>query len=157
MDNFDIAVTGVKIASKILGINTPDVRFFVNEEINNKGINAVFMRTDNIIGFNELWLDTVEWLEVMVTCFHESRHAFQHEVINDKYKGNIEIDSQTKQLWIKETNEYKSKFSDTPDDVYLMQDLEIDAIAFAHKMMLEHFEVKTIIPDQIKLLVQAKF
>lgn len=156
MDNFDIAITGVKIASKILEINTPDVRFFVNEEINNKGINAVYMRNDNIIGFNELWLESVEWLEVMVTCFHESRHAFQHEVINDKYKGNIEIDSMTKQLWIKETNEYKSKFSDIPDNVYLMQDLEIDAIAFAHKMMLDHFEVKTVIPDQIKDIVLSR-
>ena len=32
---------------------------------------------------------------------------------------------------------------------YLMQDMEIDAIAFAHKMMLEHFEVKTLIPKDI--------
>jgi len=30
-----------------------------------------------------------------------------------------------------------------------MQDMEIDAIAFAHKMMLEHFEVKTLIPKDI--------
>ena len=37
------------------------------------------------------------------------------------------------------------------DDVeYLKQEIEIDAIAFAHKMMLEHFDVKTVIPEVIK-------
>ena len=42
------------------------------------------------------------------------------------------------------------------DGNYLFQDIEIDAIAFAHKLMLEHFEVKTIIPDSIKEKVKAK-
>jgi len=156
MDNYEIAMTGVEIASKILGIKTPEVRFFVNEDINNKGINAVFLRDDNIVGFNETWLKSVEWLEVMVTCFHESRHAFQHEVINDRYNGNIKIDSATKALWTKETNDYKSRFDDSSDDVYLIQDIELDAIAFAHKMMLEHFGVKTVIPNQIRIGVLDK-
>ena len=156
MDNYEIAMTGVEIASKILEIKTPEVRFFVNEDINNKGINAVFLRDDNIVGFNETWLNSVEWLEVMVTCFHESRHAFQHEVINDRYNGKIKIDSATKELWTKETNDYKSRFNYSSDDIYLVQDLELDAIAFAHKMMLEHFEIKTIIPDAIKSLILEK-
>ncbi|HAX02700.1 MAG: hypothetical protein A2Y45_01325 [Tenericutes bacterium GWC2_34_14] len=156
MDNYEIAMTGVEIASKILGIKTPEVRFFVNDDINKKDINAVFLRNDNIIGFNETWLESVEWLEVMVTCFHESRHAFQHEVINNRYKGNIKIDSPTKELWVKETSEYKSKFTNSSDETYLMQDMEIDAIAFAHKMMLVHFEVKTIIPDIIKHRIENK-
>ena len=150
MDNYEIAMTGVEIASKILGIKTPEVRFFVNNDINNKGINAVFLKDDNIICFNETWLESVEWLEVMVTCFHESRHAFQHEVINNTYKGKIIVDTETKKIWINETSEYKSKFTNSSDEIYLMQDMEIDAIAFAHKMMLEHFEIRTIIPDKIK-------
>jgi len=156
MDNYEIAMTGVEIASKILGIKTPEVRFFVNEYINNKGINAVFLRDDNIVGFNETWLNSVELLEVMVTCFHESRHAFQHEVINARYSGSIKIDSATKELWTKETNDYKSRLNDSSDDVYLIQDLELDAIAFAHKMMLEHFEIKTIIPEEIKSLIKIR-
>ena len=153
MDNYEIAMTGVEIASKILVIKTPKVRFFVNDDINKKDINAVFLRNDNIIGFNETWLESVEWLEVMVTCFHEARHAFQDEVINNRYINNIKVDSTTKELWVKETKEYKSKFMNSSDETYLMQDMEIDAIAFAHKMMLEHFEVKTIIPDKIKFCV----
>lgn len=96
------------------------MHFFVNQDINNKGINAVFLRDDNIVGFNETWLNSVEWLEIMVTCFHESRHAFQHEVINDRYNGNIKIDTVTKELWTKETNDYKSRFNDSSDDVYLI-------------------------------------
>ena len=80
----------------------------------------------NNIGFNEAWLESVEWLEVMVTCFHESRHAFQHEIINDRYNGNIKIDSATKELWLKETNDYKSRYNDSSDEYYLIQDLELD-------------------------------
>jgi len=110
----------------------------------------------NNMGFNEAWLESVEWLEVMVTCFHESRHAFQHEIINDRYNGNIKIVSATKELWLKETNDYKSRFNDSYDEYYLIQDLEIDAIAFAHKMMLEHFGVKTVIPKAIDKLIKTK-
>ena len=39
---------------------------------------------------------------------------------------------------------------DIPEEEYLMQVIEVDAIAFAHKMMLEHFGVKTVIPECIK-------
>ena len=60
------------------------------------------------------------------------------------------------ELWTKETNDYKSRFNDSSDDVYLIQDLELDAIAFAHKMMLEHFNVKTIIPKAINNLIKTK-
>lgn len=41
------------------------------------------------------------------------------------------------------------------DDDYLKQDIEIDAIAFAHYQMNKLFEVKTVIPDIIKDKVES--
>lgn len=90
-------------------------------------------------------------MEIQVTCFHESRHAFQWKVIIGEYNGTEVVDSITIQKWKKEMNEYSQPTKkDIPEEEYLMQEIEIDAIAFAHKMMLEYFGVKTFIPDCIK-------
>jgi hypothetical protein len=90
-------------------------------------------------------------MEIQVTCFHESRHAFQWKVINGEYSGSEVVDSLTTQKWKDEMKNYNSPTKkDIPEEKYLMQAIEIDAIAFAHKMMLEHFGVKTLIPDCIK-------
>lgn len=43
------------------------------------------------------------------------------------------------------------------DNDYLFQDIEIDAICFAHKMMQEHFGVKTIIPNEIREKFSSKW
>ena len=151
MDNFELAMMGVKIASEILHINAPEVRFFIDKNSDERSINAVFNPKLYIIAFNENWLDTVQNnLEVMVTCFHESRHAYQYNVINGLYQGKDIVNEDTIKQWKHEFESYHSG-SGVPskDSKYLVQDIEIDAIAFAHKMMLEHFEVKTIIPESI--------
>lgn len=41
------------------------------------------------------------------------------------------------------------KNNEIDDESYLKQEIEIDAIAFAHKMMLEHFNVRIIVPNTI--------
>jgi len=158
MDNYELAMMGVKIASKILHINAPEVRFFIDKNSDERTINAVFNPELYVIAFNENWLDTVENnLEVMVTCFHESRHAFQYNVINGLYKGEDIIDLDIIKQWKQEFKSYHSgSGAPSKDSKYLVQDIEIDAIAFAHKMMLEHFEVKTIIPESIKKEVTYK-
>ena len=46
------------------------------------------------------------------------------------------------------------KNNEIDDESYLKQEIEIDAIAFAHKMMLKHFKLKTVIPDCIKEKVE---
>lgn len=158
MDNYELAMMGVKIASKILHINTPEVRFFIDKNSDERSINAVFNPELYVIAFNENWLENVDNnLEVMVTCFHESRHAFQYNVINDLHKGELNVSEDCIKQWKQEFESYHSG-SGVPsmDNKYLFQDIEVDAIAFAHKMMLEHFEIKTIIPKPIKNLVLEK-
>jgi len=158
MDNYQLAMMGVKIASKILHINAPEVRFFIDKNSDERRINAVFNPELYVIAFNENWLDTVENnLEVMVTCFHESRHAYQYNVINRLYKGEDIVNEDTIKHWEQEFKSYhRGSGVPSKDNKYLFQDIEIDAIAFAHKMMLEHFEVKTFIPESIKKEVNLK-
>ncbi|MGE4378585.1 MAG: hypothetical protein AB7E16_01575 [Candidatus Izemoplasmatales bacterium] len=157
-DNYQLTMMGVKIASEILRINAPEVRFFIDKNSDERSINAVFNPELYVIAFNENWLNAVENnLEIMVTCFHESRHAYQYNVIKGLYQGQDIVSEDTIKQWKQEFESYHSG-SGVPskDSKYLVQDIEIDAKAFAHKMMLEHFEIKTIIPKPIKNLVLEK-
>lgn len=155
MENFELAIKGVRTASEILGIKMPKVRYFINQEVHYEGINAVYIKEDNTIAFNQVWLVSVDILEVLATCFLQARHAYQHEVINSKYKGNLKTSQETIDLWTKETNNFKSTIKYNNDD-YLMQDVVIDAVAFTHLMMVKHYDAKTIIPDEIKDQVNMK-
>lgn len=93
-------------------------------------------------------------LEIQITCFHESRHAFQWKVITGVYNGAEVVDSIIVQKWKDEMNNYNQPTKkDILEEEYLKQEIEIDAITFAHKMMLEHFGVKTVIPECINGLI----
>jgi hypothetical protein len=48
------------------------------------------------------------------------------------------------------------KNNEIDDESYLKQEIEIDAIAFAHKMMLDHFRLKTVLPSSIREHVNLK-
>ena len=157
MDDFEVAMSGVALAAQILNIKTPDVQFFNDINLNKKGINAVFLKDKMIIGFNEIWISSANILEIQTTCFHETRHVFQYLVVSGKYKGNEIIEQTTIDTWRQDMENYEKPSGVLEnDDDYLKQDIEIDAIAFAHKMMLEYFEVKTIIPDSIKQKVNIQ-
>ena len=76
MDNYQVAISGTRLAAQILGIETPDVQFFYNKDLTKKGINSIFLKDEYIIAFNEEWIEQANPMEIQVTCFHESRHAF---------------------------------------------------------------------------------
>ena len=82
MDNFKVALIGVNIASKILQISIPEVRFVSNEDIIERQISAIYLKDENIIAFDKTWIEKANWLEIQSVCFHEVRHAFQYNVIN---------------------------------------------------------------------------
>lgn len=151
MDNYEVAINGTTLAARILGIEAPDVQFFYNQDMTEKGINSIFLKERYIIAFNEEWIEQANPMEIQVTCFHETRHAFQWKLITGEYKGESNIDSKTIQIWKEEMNSYNSPTKkDIPEEEYLRQKIEIDAIAFAHLQMNELFEINTIIPDLIK-------
>src|SRR5690554_2661880 len=152
MSNLEIAINGVRIASKILNIPEPEVYFITADNLPSKEITAIFLFDEYEIIFNEDWLAEVPWIEVMVTCFHESRHAYQAYSINNEVNEN----DITLTLWKKEFDSYNNPTGDnTPisDVEYLRQSIEVDAIRFAHDKIKELFNVKTLIPEIIKDLV----
>jgi len=157
MDNYQVAISGTRLAAQILGIETPDVQFFYNKDLTKKGINSIFLKDEYIIAFNEEWIEQANPMEIQVTCFHESRHAFQWKVITGEYSGTEVINPLSIQKWKQEMSNYNQPTKkDIPEEEYLKQEIEIDAIAFAHKMMLEHFGVKTVIPSLIMKTVEKR-
>jgi hypothetical protein len=150
MDNYEVAINGTILAAQILGIEAPEVQFFYNQNYSKRGINSVFLKEKYIIAFNEEWIKQASPLEIQITCFHETRHAFQWKCINGEYLGSRKISSEIVDIWNSEMNNYKQPTSDEiPEEFYLKQKIEIDAIAFAHYQMNKLFEVKTFIPKMI--------
>lgn len=151
MDNFEVAISGVALAARILNIKTPDVQFFNDKKYNEKGINAVFLKEKMIIAFNEIWIESANILEIQTTCFHETRHVFQYLVVSGAYKGNEVIEQATINTWRQDMENYEKPSGVLENDEdYLTQDIEIDAIAFAHCYMNKFFNAKTVIPDLIR-------
>jgi hypothetical protein len=127
------------------------VQFFYNKDLTKKGINSIFLKERYIIAFNEEWIEHANPMEIQVTCFHETRHAFQWKLIQGEYQGDCNIDSKTIQIWKEEMNSYNSPTKkDIPEEEYLRQKIEIDAIAFAHFQMKKIYNVKSFIPTIIK-------
>jgi len=119
----------------------------------NKEITALFKFESYEIIFNEDWVLNVPWIEVMVTCFHETRHAYQSYSI----KHGINESKDILETWKKEQANYNSPSCENKplsDIEYLRQSIEVDVIRFAHIQIKELFNVKTIIPDIIKDLIK---
>jgi hypothetical protein len=104
--------------------------------------------SDKII-FNEQWVEKSSWIEVIVTAFHETRHAYQGYCIKNRtYESNQTID-----IWQQEFTNYlqpTGKNNEHNDAEYLNQAIEIDAIVFTHQKIYEFFGVKTLLPASIK-------
>ena len=151
MDNYQVAINGVRLAAQILSIDTPDVQFFYNEDFTRKGINSIFLKNEYIIGFNEEWIEVANPMEIQVTCFHESRHAFQWKCIKGEFIGKHNVSTTAIKTWKKEMSNYNQPTKkDIPEEFYLKQEIEIDAIAFAHFQVNKLYNMKSIIPRRIK-------
>ncbi len=145
---FDFASIGVQAASKILQIKEPSIYFNKSTDFSNPNISSFYHKSTHSIVFNEDWAAQVDELEIIVTCFHETRHAYQYHCI----KTNSIEDEETIKIWKREFEGYNkpSNTNDSKnDEAYLKQAIEIDAIAFAYHHMKELFDVKVKIPEEI--------
>lgn len=151
MSEYEFLLNGVKLVSKILDIDFPSIEI---KKINQEKINAMYIKEYNTIIFDSEWIKNANLAELMITCFHESRHAFQWQIINDKYFGKVNVNSKTKEIWEKEFNNYQAPAGEFCADLsYIFQDIEIDAITFSYIAMLELFNIKCVIPNFIKKFV----
>src|SRR5690554_7616670 len=145
MDNFDMIIAVANIAAKELNFPLPELYLIEIDKLPNKEITGVYSFKDHMVKFNESWVKNSHWTEVAITVFHELRHAYQGYCIMNKTRETNEVLAK----WEYEMNNYimpSGNNNEIDDEVYLKQAIEIDAIMFAHKMMLEHFSIKTVIP-----------
>jgi hypothetical protein len=77
MNNYEVAINGVKIIAKILNIPVPHLSFFDPNELSNKEITGMYVFESDELLFNDAWVSKSTWIEVIITAFHETRHAYQ--------------------------------------------------------------------------------
>ena len=131
----------------ILNIPKPDVELhkFESDEVS-----AMFIPSSYSIMVNKLWMESANVVEIFIIICHEMRHAYQYMQINcqDGLGESQEIIAR----WKAEFDHYYSP----KDERFLEQEIEIDAIAFAHYMILKYFGERTVIPDNIKKKVYLR-
>lgn len=140
------AVYAVSIASKILEIEKPEVDFVDSEFLHSSSITSMYVPNHNLILFNQDWLSVAKLDEVVLTAFHETRHAYQKAQIDGipylKQKENPE----TIAKWKQEFDAYYRPSDEYVDDPeYLEQEIEKDAIAFS-QMWLRKIEFLSVKP-----------
>jgi hypothetical protein len=102
MSNSKTALIGIQAASKILNITPPEVYFA--SDFPNQEISSIYRYKENIIIFNEGWVNRSHEVGVIITAFHETRHSCQHQCIKTKSNESIE----TITIWEKEFKHYTS-------------------------------------------------
>jgi len=155
MNNYEIAINSVKIVARVLNIPVPHTSFFDPSEITNKETTGMYLFESDEIVFNEKWVENSPSIEVVVTAFHESRHAYQSFCV----KNNVNESLETLEIWKHEFTNYlkpSGKNNENDDSEYLNQSIEIDAIAYTHKSLMEIFNVKSIIPKTIDREVRLR-
>lgn len=155
-DNFTIILfKNTLIASKILNITPPDIIFADETLFQHKDISGLYLHESNEIVLNENWIIKSNIYNVLITIFHEIRHAYQHNCI--KYR-TIE-DTSIIDKWIFEFDNYKKTQSnnDFQEKEYLYQSIEIDAIAFASYMMKSLYDLEVLVPEEIMRNVEIRF
>ena len=100
-DNQNAAIASVMIAEKILGIeNSLEVVFKDNQYFSDNEISAVFLKEGYNVVFKNAYLENASLIEVMITGFHEVRHAYQ--CIQIEYGQKLPFKYKDSQLTIKE-------------------------------------------------------
>jgi len=144
--NKRVARFGVTFASKELGIHPSKVDFVPSVLFGQTTITAMYLPDHNTILFNENWLEGAKPEEVLMTAFHETRHAYQKSQIDGMYNLIQNEGPETIAKWKHEfelyyrpTDEYRN------DPGYLEQEIEKDAIAFS-QMWLRKIEFLSVKP-----------
>ncbi len=117
----------VAITSKLLGIGKIDIEFVDSEFLKGKTITSMYLPDHNLILFNQNWLSVAKLEEVILTAFHETRHAYQKAqidgILNPKQKEN----PGTIAKWKLEFEQYYRPIDEYQDDPgYLGQEIEKD-------------------------------
>jgi hypothetical protein len=136
-------------SSKVLG-KFPTEILLLNSD--SKVVAAAFMPEDNVILVNSIYTELTP--TVIGFLAHETRHAYQHQVIH----GDINPKpSDNPELWKKEFDNHIKPSEDNMVD-YATQAIEVDAIAyseiFINKMLKR--KLKIDVPGYLRPLIEER-
>lgn len=120
-------------------------------------IAALFLRDDNCIAVNSIYSELSP--TVVIFLAHESRHAYQWQVINGQIPSKPSDDIEK---WKYEFENHIKPASEInhPDDVkeYALQSIEIDAIAYSELFLQQMVKksLKVSLPDYLRPLVNER-
>lgn len=151
-DKRSYATSSVRISEKILGIdNSLEVVFKDHRYFSEKDIAAVFIKEGHYIVFNKTFLNEASLPEIMVTGFHETRHAYQYMQI--EYGSKLPFQFKEEQAVLdklKKNFDNPKQPNEMTKEEYLNRPTEIDAIAFSYYLVNKLLNVKQVIPKEIK-------
>ncbi len=137
IDNYDIAEKAVIKASEFLEIEIPEIVHFTSDDADKRNINSIFFPENYSVAFNKKWLTDASPENILISSFHECRHAFQWSVVSNKYKGNRQVSKSIVKQWKADFDNYVQTTGNIANDMdYLKQEIEKDAIAFSNELLL---------------------
>lgn len=155
----NIAIASIKVAERFLSTyDTLEVVFKDLQYFCQKDVSAIFIKEGYYIVFNNFFLENSSLIEIMITGFHEARHAYQYmqvEFFNKKMYKCIREELYIINKWEKDFNRGR-KINEMSREEYLNRPTEIDAIAFSCYLADELLNVKQVIPDEIKEKVNVR-
>lgn len=155
IDCFDMAEVAVKKACEVLQIEEPEVVFYKTDGNDNLNIRSVFFKENYQIGFDSEALEVAHPFQIAAAAYHEARHAFQWQVVNDLYTGNEVVDIITKKSWLNDFMNYDSpSINKTQDKEYLSQAIEVDAVMFAYYQWKDIIDIDILIPKELEDLIR---
>jgi len=152
------SIVSIKVAEKILGMeNTLEVLFMDYYYFLNNDISAMFIKEGFYIVFNNSFLSKATLPEIMITGFHETRHAYQYMQIEYGKKLPFKYQDEQNVLddWKNDFDNPKQPNEMTKEE-YLNRPTEVDAIAFSYYLADKLLNVKQVIPEEIKDKVLIK-
>jgi hypothetical protein len=126
------AIKAVSYASRLLGIKKVEVNFVGSDILMGKTITSMYLPDQNLILFNQDWLSVAKLEDVILTAFHEARHAYQKSQIDGIPNSKHNESKATIQKWKEEFGAYYLPNDQILDDPnYIEQEIEKDACKFA--------------------------
>ncbi len=130
--NMRLAEYGVFYATRTLGILAVPVIFLPRKKLGQKSITGIFLPDQEGIIFCLDWLISAGPVEILMTAFHEARHAYQRNQVRLLRKAETKEPIEVVQRWETEFGAYhRASDSKTEDPQYLEQEIERDARDFA--------------------------
>lgn len=150
--NKDFAHAIAHSLANFLKIPAVDIVFSKNEIDTNSNIPGYYIPTSRVINVNSNVVKSFNELEFTSFIIHEMRHAYQDYYANNP--SNSVEEAELLKIWKKELSNYKDP-RNFPKD-YLIQNIEIDAVAFTSLFSKKYLNQSLMIPKEISAQVEKR-